>query len=347
MGRLSQPNRQRIIDIARELKPHWQLVAREMKRKYRVTVAAKTCARTWNRWKETRSTNDRSRTGRPLKCTKRKGKSICAYARRNRFQTIGDYVEFARNKLRVRMTPKTVSAVLAREGLHRRVALRKPILSAPQREARVCWARRRQRFNIRYWKRIVFSDEKIFRSDNNRKSVFVTRSKGEKFKPCCIQPTFKHGIQVHAWAGVGWKGKTPIRLVRGNLNAAKYQQEIVHDIGVLCRQLVPGGRNVLFQQDKAPCHNARSTREFIANQRVDILSWPGNSPDLNIMENLWAEVVTRVRRHRTLPRNQEELWARVQQAWADIPLSTVQKLFNSMPARIAAVIKSKGGPTKY
>jgi hypothetical protein len=51
--------------------------------------------------------------------------------------------------------------------------------------------------------------------------------------------------------------------------------------------------------------------------------------------------------HKPLPRNKEELWQILQKEWHNIDVSVYQNLVDSMPRRIAAVIKSKGYPTKY
>jgi len=42
-----------------------------------------------------------------------------------------------------------------------------------------------------------------------------------------------------------------------------------------------------------------------------------------------------------------ELWDRVVEEWNKIPAETCQNLIESMPRRIEAVIKAKGGHTKY
>jgi hypothetical protein len=43
----------------------------------------------------------------------------------------------------------------------------------------------------------------------------------------------------------------------------------------------------------------------------------------------------------------EELWERVEKEWDDIPASVCQGLIKSMPKRVMAVLKAKGGYTKY
>ena len=98
-------------------------------------------------------------------------------------------------------------------------------------------------------------------------------------------------------------------------------------------------------QDLAPAHNTRSTQEFLANKKVRLLEWPGNFPDLNPIENVWSLVVKNL--PLTLPKNVNDLWARVQQAWMLIPQPTIHSLYRSMRSRLLAVIAAKGGPTRY
>ena len=42
-----------------------------------------------------------------------------------------------------------------------------------------------------------------------------------------------------------------------------------------------------------------------------------------------------------------ELWERVEEKWNEIPAETCQKLIESMPKRVKAVIRTNGGHTKY
>ena len=47
------------------------------------------------------------------------------------------------------------------------------------------------------------------------------------------------------------------------------------------------------------------------------------------------------------PRGVEELWERCQVEWEKIPKEVCQNLIESMPRRVQAIIKAKGGYTKY
>jgi hypothetical protein len=66
-------------------------------------------------------------------------------------------------------------------------------------------------------------------------------------------------------------------------------------IKVLERRLVPQlheqGRSLqhvqlVFQQDDAPCHVAKSVKTFMESNRIRLLDWSGNSPDLNPIGHL-------------------------------------------------------------
>lgn len=76
------------------------------------------------------------------------------------------------------------------------------------------------------------------------------------------------------------------------------------------------------------------------------MDWPGNSPDLNPIENLWH--ILKVKITKKKPKTLKELDMIVENVWYnDITVETTQNLVDSMPTRIKAVIKNKGGPTKY
>jgi len=42
-----------------------------------------------------------------------------------------------------------------------------------------------------------------------------------------------------------------------------------------------------FQQDGAPCHKAKIVHQWLRSEHIDLLDWPGQSPDLNPIENAW------------------------------------------------------------
>ena len=78
-----------------------------------------------------------------------------------------------------------------------------------------------------------------------------------------------------------------------------------------------------------------------------VLTWPAQSPDLNPIEHLWSHLKRRLGEYERAPGGVLELWERVEQEWNKIPASVCQGLIESMPRRVEAVLKAKGGHTKY
>ena len=74
---------------------------------------------------------------------------------------------------------------------------------------------------------------------------------------------------------------------------------------ILREQLLPtiqeqfGDEQCLFQHDGAPCHKAKVITKWLGEQNIDILGqWPGNSPNLNPIENLTQEAGGQTKAHK-------------------------------------------------
>jgi hypothetical protein len=70
------------------------------------------------------------------------------------------------------------------------------------------------------------------------------------------------------------------------INAIQYRRE------VLIPKLIPFakqcGPDYIIQEDKAPAYASRFQKELVYNVHcVQQLLWPGNSPDLNMIEPCW------------------------------------------------------------
>ena len=64
---------------------------------------------------------------------------------------------------------------------------------------------------------------------------------------------------------------------------------------------------------------------------ISSLSWPGNSPDLNIIEEIWA-IMKRRLQHKEA-RNIKELKEQIEDVWNNINLSLINNLYQSLPKK--------------
>ncbi|GIZ03034.1 transposable element Tc1 transposase [Caerostris extrusa] len=68
---------------------------------------------------------------------------------------------------------------------------------------------------------------------------------------------------------------------------------------------------------------------------------------LNPIENLWDSLPRRIQGCTNRPKWVKELLCLLQAEWKKIPLAVIQRLVESMPRRVHAVIASRGGSTNY
>lgn len=107
-------------------------------------------------------------------------------------------------------------------------------------------------------------------------------------------------------------------------------------------------KDVTLQQDNDPKHTSGYTQAFLKKRKIHVLDWPSYSPDMNPIENLWFILKCKLAAYDRAPKNLDELYARVKKVWRTmITPELCVKLIESMPRRIEAVIKAKGGQTKY
>jgi hypothetical protein len=81
------------------------------------------------------------------------------------------------------------------------------------------------------------------------------------------------------------------------------------------------------------------------DNKVPEMDWPARSPDLNPTEHLWDELECRLQSGPQHPTSLTTLATALQEEWAAIPPETFRHLVESLPGRVRAVIKPKGGPT--
>lgn len=107
--------------------------------------------------------------------------------------------------------------------------------------------------------------------------------------------------------------------------------------------------NFVLQQDNNPTHASAFSQNRFAELGFELLQWPARSQDLNIIENCWSLMSSRVYDGQQFSNN-ADLWAAIDSAVADINANCrpqLEALFASTNSRMLEVIDNKGALTHY
>lgn len=145
-----------------------------------------------------------------------------------------------------------------------------------------------------------------------------------------------------SWYGAAGVGE--LEVIEGNMNAAGYIKVLR---GNSSKSVVKLGiqDTYLFQQDNDPKHTARITREWLLYNARKLFPTPPQSPDVNPIENLWAHLENKIRKLKCSSKTQ--LVENLRKCWSEITPDFTNKLVESMPRRLQAIINAKGLHTKY
>lgn len=250
-----------------------------------------------------------------------------------------------KEELKLDVSTKTIRRRLHEKKFFSRVSIKKPMITPANKKKRLNFAKKYIDKQISFWKNIIWSDESKFELVGKKKRRKIYRKVGEALLDKHTTKTVKHGGgSIMVWGCFSWFGIGNLHKINGIMDARYYVNMLAHNLKAsACKMNI--ANQFIFQQDNDPKHTAGLTKRFFENTAINVLEWPAQSADLNPIENLWSELDSKVAPSgRT---NAENFYESLKNAWNHLSLEYLQELVESMPRRLQAVIKAKGGNTKY
>ncbi|KAG2458113.1 TCB1 transposase, partial [Polypterus senegalus] len=240
----------------------------------------------------------------------------------------------------------TISAAIDQSGLYGRVARRKALLkshfSPKNIAARLQFAKDHVDKPEGYWKNVLWTDETKIELFGLNEKRYVWRKENTAFQHKNLIPSVKHGGgSIMVWACCAASGPGRLAFIDGTMNSELYQRILKENVRTSVHELNLKRRWVM-QQDNDPQHTSRSTKEWLKKNKVNVLEWPSQSPDLNPIEMLWKDLKRAV--HVRKPTNIPELKLFCTEEWAKIPPSRCSEMSRSYRKRLVVVI---GGHSRY
>ena len=285
------------------------------------------------------------KSGRPSKTSPRKLKRLQQYVNSNPFKTAKEVRRevVGWSGVSVRTIQRTLQKKL---GLPSRRAAAKPLLTPAMVKKRLSFCKKHLHWTEKDWENVMFSDESMFRIINPRAQMVRRPRAVSRYLNKYTRKTMKHPAGVMIWgcfSGKGGRGALYLVPKGAMMNADRY-------IAVLEEKLFPWMQMQKvdkFLQDGAPCHKAKRVMALLKQQPFTVMDWPGNSPDLNPIENLWSIMKAKLKEDHTIT-SLPALEKAIKVMWTmHIKKELCLKLAHSMPRRLQACIANGGQMTKY
>lgn len=178
---------------------------------------------------------------------------------------------------------------------------------------------------------IAFSDEKIFDTNHHgHRQCWIKRGDAPKGRLVSRWPN-----RVHVWGCIASGFRMLVILKDGEkLDKDAYIRKIL-------AKSVPGllRAKLTFLQDGAACH--RAAIPYLKGKKVPLVQeYPARSPDLNVIETLWANLQRDVWAKRPITRS--DLVAAIQTSWDEMSDAYIDSLLRVWPSRLQSAVDRDG-----
>ena len=265
-------NRHRLCDISKLLQLPYMTVSNIVKR-----------------FLQSASVENKARSGRPRVVTDRDYRKLERLVKINRRDSLSDIISKFNEFRDRRVSKRTVKYHLSKHGFYGRVSRKRVVIREVNRKKRLLWCLEKRRWLVNgNWYKVIFSDEsQIIIGNNNR--IYIWRKRGEGYRPDLVPLKASRKFQVMIWGCICWNGVGTLAKVTGNISSEKYKEILEENIWPVIVRHFPDDQ-YFFQDDNAPVHRSRLLQGYRATNNLKCISWPVQSPDLNIIENIWLYI---------------------------------------------------------
>ena len=246
------------------------------------------------------------------------------------------------------ISKETVRNVLRKSGLKGRAKVKKPLLLKRHLQDRLKFAKKYKNWTVEDWKLVIWSDESKINRLGSDGRKWCWKKTGSDLNSNCIEPTVKFGGgSLMIWGCMTAFGPGYLARIDGGLDAELYCKILQEDLQETITFYKLSKNKVIFQHDNDPKHTSKKAKKCLEELKITVLDWPAQSPDLNPIEHLWDNLKRKLAAYEVAPTSMHELWERIEVEWEKITKEECLTLIESMPRRINAVLKAKGGYTRY
>lgn len=306
-----------------------------------LTGCDRSTIRRWvTHYQQHHSVGDEPRTGRPRVTSEDTDTSIVAAATENPFTT----PPTIRRELGVPASARTVRRRLDEAGLFGRVARIEFPFTEEHITERLEFATEHQGWTRDQWARVLFGDE-TYMCLGVQGQIWVQRPQDAAFlSQFVVQGQSNFAPKIGIWGCFASEGVGGLRIFDDTMDSRLYTDTLQRFMKPFALDFWPSGE-WFYLDDNASYHRSHVTQTWLFNNGVNLIKLPPHSPDLNPIENLWADLKRRIESR--FPHSIQELKEIVIEEWANTSQSICSNLVASMPDRMQAVLDAGGFKTPY
>ncbi|GFV78138.1 transposable element Tcb2 transposase [Trichonephila clavipes] len=134
-----------------------------------------------------------------------------------------------------------------------------------------------------------------------------------------------------------WRDRGKLYIIRdGALTARRYRDEILRPIVVPYTAAI--GDYFILMDDNCRPHRANLVEDFLFEEGIVRMEWPGCSPDMNPIEHVWDALERRVAGCQPPPQTLQELERALLEEWDKIPQLVINSIIDSMPQKCSMLL---------
>lgn len=205
--------------------------------------------------------------------------------------------------------------------------------------------------NNQLFKQHVYTDESIF--TNGTTSDYYRTFDNTYYSTDNYTLSNLNQIKVNVY-GILTPTKLKLIKIDDNFDQKKFRELLINKHMLLYMNSMVPNRMYLVQDNSSVHEFDQDYNHTILDEcrskGIELINLPKYSPDMNILENLWALLKLNLAKSIEIQDviNQNDLFIRLNEiAEQTIDINYINQLYNSLPDRLSEVIKLKGNLTRY
>jgi len=190
------------------------------------------------------------------------------------------------------------------------------------------------------WSKVVYTDEKLWYLNG---PPGLQGSWCDSNKPIQQQENTppKNDQCIMVWGAIVGNNKLSLQFIDIHMTATEY----INVLETALPEMIEYTEGEFYLlQDNATVHKSQTVMNWIEEHDIELIDFPRLSPDLNVIENVWAQITNRMYRNGRSFTTLEQLKTAIEEEWRNLTVDDIQRKTDQQEIenRIFNIIRGHG-----